>query len=243
MSYYYDDFYDEPTEFDEQIEEFKESLMGSIKDEYIDKMKRLEKENQELQEVKKNFEKIQMEYERKKAEYDRAIQNAKLEVKKATMEELLEEYKCVLYMAQKGEIFLKKCNKCNKFREVEITLPSGKVVKDSCECNKSFQGFYPETVVLYDIEKNKCSPNEIRFFYQESKIYKDSFRLSESICYLANDNFVKQGTDFEDIKTDTPLFYTYEECLAYCKYQNKKNGIPDDAIYDMGGNVLLKEEQ
>ena len=30
MSYYYDDFYNEPTEFDEKMEELKESLAGAV---------------------------------------------------------------------------------------------------------------------------------------------------------------------------------------------------------------------
>lgn len=242
MSYCYDDFYDEPTEFDERVEEFKESLMGSIKYKFLNRLKSLEKENERLYEENKDLEKLKDECVQKKRDYDIAILNAKAEVKNATLEELLEEYKCVLYMAKNESLFLKKCNKCNKSREVEIILPSGKVIEDSCECNKSFQGFYPETVVLYEIEKNKCSPNEIRFYYQKSKISKNSFKLLEGIDYLANDNLVKQGTEFEDIKTETPLFYTYEECLAYCKYQNKKNGVPDSAIYDIKGNVLLKEK-
>ena len=51
----YDDFYGEPSEFEMQISEFKDSLKQSVSHEWIDKMNALEKENAELQEVKTLF--------------------------------------------------------------------------------------------------------------------------------------------------------------------------------------------
>ena len=47
MSYYYDDFYNEPTEFDEKMEELKESLAGAVKSEFLEEMERLKKEKAE----------------------------------------------------------------------------------------------------------------------------------------------------------------------------------------------------
>lgn len=49
----YDDFYDEPSEFQIQIAEFKQSLMESVKQEFLDEMERLKTENRELQTFKR----------------------------------------------------------------------------------------------------------------------------------------------------------------------------------------------
>ena len=66
--YYPDDFYNEPSEFGMQVEEFKESLARSIKSEFLEEMERLKKENRKLQGIKDNFEQVKRDYERKKME-------------------------------------------------------------------------------------------------------------------------------------------------------------------------------
>lgn len=58
MSYYDNDFYNEPSEFEEQIDQLKESLMNAVRDEHKAEVERLRKENAELQEVKRAFETI-----------------------------------------------------------------------------------------------------------------------------------------------------------------------------------------
>ena len=66
--YYPDDFYCEPSEFEMQVEEFKESLAKSIKSEFLEEMERLKAENRKLQGIKDNFEQVKRDYERKKME-------------------------------------------------------------------------------------------------------------------------------------------------------------------------------
>ena len=70
MSWHEDDFYNEPSEFDMQVEEFKESLAKAVKSEFLEEMERLKKENRNLREIKENFEQIKRDYERKKMECD-----------------------------------------------------------------------------------------------------------------------------------------------------------------------------
>lgn len=70
MCYYDEDFYNEPSEFEQQIYEFKEALSKQVRDEFIEKMDKLEKENAELQTVKKDFDKIKQDYEDKKRKLD-----------------------------------------------------------------------------------------------------------------------------------------------------------------------------
>ena len=62
----YDDFYSEPIDFEMQVDEFKSSLMASVKDEYKAEMARLRKENAELKPVKERMREIEFERTREK---------------------------------------------------------------------------------------------------------------------------------------------------------------------------------
>ena len=58
MYYDYDDYWREPSEFEQQVEEFKDALRNSVKDEIKEKIASLEKELAELKEFKKDKNKI-----------------------------------------------------------------------------------------------------------------------------------------------------------------------------------------
>lgn len=77
MSYYYDDeFYTQPSEFDEEIESFKESLSKSIQKKFLDEMEELREENISLREFRDNKERYERELKAAKAEYQRKMQDA-----------------------------------------------------------------------------------------------------------------------------------------------------------------------
>ena len=65
MSYYYCEDYYEPSEFDEKVEEFKYYLRQSIKEETKNEIEKLRKENESLQEIKRNWDNLVKEYEGK----------------------------------------------------------------------------------------------------------------------------------------------------------------------------------
>ena len=62
MYYDYDDYWGDPSEFEQQVEEFKDALRNSVKDEIKEKIASLEKELAELNEFKKDKNKINQEY-------------------------------------------------------------------------------------------------------------------------------------------------------------------------------------
>ena len=90
--YYQDDFYNEPSEFDMQVEEFKESLAKSIKSDFLEEMERLKAENRKLQGIKENFEQVKRDYERKKQECERVMREAENKAKRMKVEEMLEQF-------------------------------------------------------------------------------------------------------------------------------------------------------
>ena len=63
----FDDYY-EPSEFEQQVEEFKDSLRHSVKQETQELIERLRKENEELRSVRDNWEEVKRSYEKKQRE-------------------------------------------------------------------------------------------------------------------------------------------------------------------------------
>lgn len=250
MSWYEDDFYNEPSEFEIQMEEFKENLAKAIKSEFLEEMERLKEENRNLQGIKEHFEQIKRDYERKKSECDRTMREAEDKAKHMKTEELMEWFKTFVWTPDYKYLYGPKCDKCDKDRRIEVILPSGKTVNDECQCRKSERKVkFPKRMVRYLLEDRSSG---IGAWYIEcgekgGRYYK--LEYASSVC--AEKNMVQPGTCFDALeKMDDYkklLFSTREECLAYCRYLNKKNGVSDDVIYKINGDrhneeIKLEEE-
>lgn len=235
--YDYEDFYDEPSEFDEKMEELKESLMKSVKEEFIGKMNQLQEENRRLQGIKEHFEQIKKDYECKKYECDRIAQSAKENARRMRAEEVMETYKLVLWHPRKQLMYGPKCSKCNKSRNITITLPSGNTVQDECECQKrrSFV-MIPVQTILHEIENRDY---RIVAYYKEFGKEKDKYyELQYASSIYSENGFVKPGTDFSTLKENKNiLFEDRESCLEYCKYINKENEVEEDIVYNLDGSI------
>ena len=150
MYYEFDDYF-EPGEFDEKIEELKNELRESVKKEINDEIEKLRKENKELQGIKNNFESIKRGFERKKEECERVMKDAEHRAKHARLAELMEQMKLVLWSVTWETRYKRKCNKCDCWRNVKVTLPSGNTVSDTCICAKTARVYHPKENVLYEI--------------------------------------------------------------------------------------------
>ena len=112
-----EDFYDEEYDyFDSTIADLKEQLKKEVKQEIQDRIATLEKENAELQDIKRNWEKVKEEYEAKTIRIEREKQdilnNAKTEIYNATLKDLFEncEYFSKIYKVDTKYIEQEKCN-------------------------------------------------------------------------------------------------------------------------------------
>lgn len=161
--YYYDDFYDEPSEFEKMIDEFKESLAKSVKEEYMAKMVRLEKENAELQDVKNNFEAIKYEHKQKMQELNHKIAKSKDEVRRERLSILMQDFEVVMYKVVTSRIEKPKCDKCNANRKkdfgISLLMENRELKKQHKAKNNwiSTTGILPkedERVII--CSKNKC---------------------------------------------------------------------------------------
>nr|WP_304955141.1 hypothetical protein [uncultured Acetatifactor sp.] len=244
--YYPDDFYNEPSEFDMQVEEFKESLAKSVKSEFLEEMERLKAENKNLKGIKEHFEQIKRDYERKKSECDRAMREAENKAKRMKAEELMKKFKTFLWRPDWEYLYGPKCDKCDENRNIKITLPSGREVNDDCECDKSkMKVMVPERLVRYELADR--DPGIVAWYTACGKEGERYYKLDYASTVYAEGNIVEPGTSFDVLEAREDqrdiLFTTREECLAYCEYLNEKNLVPTDAIYKRNGEVWKSEEE
>lgn len=243
--WYDEDFYDEPSEFEDQVEDFKESLSKSIKNEFLEEMERLKKENKNLQGIRDHFEQIKKDYEQKKRECDRAMLEAEDKAKHMKIDELMERFKTFFWRPDWKYLYGPKCNMCNEWREIDVVLPSGKTVTDECRCQKSkMKVMVPERMVRYELAGRdegiaawycKCGREDDRYY-----------KLEYASSVYAERNIVQSGTNYDVLEKKDQrelLFSTREECLAYCEYLNEKNEVTGDTIYELDGEVYNGEEQ
>ena len=158
--------YFEPGEFDEEIKDLKEKLRNSVKQETKDTIEKLRKENQELQSIKKNFEAIKNDFEKKKHEYEIAMRDAEYKAKQARLSELMENNKVIVYGVESEYLYKKKCDKCDISRNIQITLPSGRVVDDRCKCNVTMEVYKPKQYELYELSQ-RVGKREVHAWYKK----------------------------------------------------------------------------
>lgn len=223
MSYYdYEDYYGEPNEFEQQIEEFKSSLYNCVKQEHKDKMERLEKENIDLQEIKRNWNSLEKDYKDKIRELQLKIDTAERDAKRLRLNDLMQELKQHLWQANSFTVYDSKCNKCDENRQISFTSPSGKQMNEDCECAKAFTKYVPKQYELYSFQQNT---NEIGKWYK--KPYDDSDYYSEDSKRV--ELLVKTEEDFKLIDRLYYVFFANEElCQKYCDIKNKENGVTEN---------------
>lgn len=248
MSYYdYEDYYGEPSEFEQQIDEFKNSLFSAVKKEHQDKMNKLEKENQELQEVKKNWKAVESEYKSKIRELENEKSKLELNAKRMRLEELFEgEFNTILYKPYDKYVYAKKCNVCDEDRKIKFLSPSGKEMKEDCECVKPYRKYEPKPYYCSEFRVNRRREKGEMPLLMWYKKYKDYDSDYDGYTYDSSDLVKKiysPDMDFETIFKDDHYniyFRNEEDCQKYCDWLNKKNGIIDDMTTEKITNTTPK---
>ena len=218
MNYYDDDFYHEPSEFEMQIEEFKSSLLDSVKNEYKQRMENLQKENAELQAVKKDFESIKHDYDNKKRALEYERDNLKREVRRERLSELTKDLKVIMYKAYPKSVKGPKCDRCDEKRRIHYMTPSGKDAYERCECDYGKTMYEPKEFmrVEFNIRDGMRAWYEIKNFDS-----RDEYCRFDSNSIFAKSVYNKD-MPFDEIDYYSTFFKTKEECQLYCNYLNEK---------------------
>ncbi len=236
MYYMDDEDYFGPSEFDTKIEELKNELRESVKKEVKDELEKLRTENKKLQGIKENFESVKKDYERKKAECERVMRNAEAKAKQAGLKELMECVKVTLWSADWKYQFKKKCDMCNEYRKIKVTLPSGNVVDDVCKCGRFKKVYHTSERLLYALEDD-C--RKLTAWYTSAR----DGECFEAETYSA-DTIVNHNKDFKELEEKDSIhifFTTKEECQKFCDYMNRKEE-NSGYDYDRAGKLIKARE-
>lgn len=231
--YDYEDFY-EPSEFEEKAEELKDFLRESVKKEVMEEIEKLKAENKKLQGIKEHFEEIKRDYEKKKSECDRIVSNAEFNAKRTRFVELMKNVEVILYGVSQEYAYIEKCDKCDSWRHVRITLPSGKKVDDECTCYKHKWFYLPRIDILYEF---KHRDGEMIAFYKKRGEEKSEYFALDTVSKIPK-LIVDHDMSFEDIPSEKDVYFkTIEECQEYCDYLNKKQH-SEGYKYKVDGSVI-----
>lgn len=216
MSYYDEDFYCEPSEFDQQVDEFKQSILVAVKDEFKAEMERLKKENQELQKVKENFKSIQQDFKNKHRQLENERNDLERKIRNERLSELLKDHEVIMYRDAIEYEKLPKCDKCDKHRQVEYTTPLGRKTSERCDCDTSKQKHVPEEHIRTEFKLH--SHNRTMTVWYKKYEDGDGYSYSE-----VPDVIFQEGMKYEDIKDSYRVYFTTkEECQKYCDWLNKR---------------------
>lgn len=237
MSYYdYEDYY-EPSEFDEKVEEFKDYLRQSIKEETQNEIEKLRKENESLQKIKRDWDNLVKEYEDKKRELEYKIRECESKASSKRLETLFEEtgMNVIMYKPDYNHVYGKKCNKCDDDRYIHFSSPSGKDYTEVCSCAKTFLKFYPQEFRLAEFRRNRYHDEKPMLFwftrYRNCEDDHDGYTYSSSD---AENHVYESGDSYDELfekygQYSSGLYFkTEEDCQKYCDWLNEKSGATDD---------------
>ena len=232
MYYDYDAYWAEPSEFDQQVEEFKDTLRNSVKDEIKEKIAFLEKELEEVKEFRDEKKKFIQEYESKINEMKNKVDSVKRDVKeseekwkKARLYQLLGDYLTVGWKIGCAFEYGEKCDKCDKDRRIHFTSPQGREYTEECQCAKGHYKYFPKEATLskfYVRKKNFPWSDDGKVDYY-NRCYTvtdcDDFDRYESTecVYTHSDN-----VDYKKVNVYYDVFLNEEDCQKFCDWKNEQ---------------------
>lgn len=223
----YEDYFEDYSEFDAKIEEFKDSLRSAVKQEYRDRIEYLEKELAELKDIKTNWNAKVAELNEAKKEVELAKREAIVETRKMRLSELLKDNFLTAYAIKSSIKHVhEKCDKCDEYGYIHFKSPQGYDLKEQCKCRTEIKHIYSvtEASVVKFVSDNRSMGKTTSVYYRYEHAEKkycysgdcedeDRFILTTNIC---------DNTPFVGIRANNAIFLNKETAQAYCDYLNSK---------------------
>ena len=225
----YEDFFNEgSSDYELFMNDLKETLKKSIKDEFIKEMDRLRAENKKLQNVKENFEQIKLDYVHKEQELKAKEQDMERNLARKKIMELatIADMKPQIYYIDDANGFLPKCNKCDENRLIHFKSPSGRECTEPCpNCGTSFRKYFVKPVDTLRIS----FPNDPQI--KRVAYYLRHDRWGESYTYNLQDIYRGPAEEFDinlQVNRNHIAFESKELAQEICNRLNKKYGVPEE---------------
>ena len=226
----YEDFYNEgPSDYELFMNDLKETLKKSIKDEFIKEMDRLRAENKKLQNVKENFEQIKLDYVHKEQELKAKEQDMERNLARKKIMELasIADMKAQIYYIDDDSAYLPKCDKCDENRLIHFASPTGKDCTEPCpDCGTTYHKYYVKPVDTMKI----LFPNDP--VIRRVAYYLRHDRWGETYSYDLQDIYRGSAADYDasdGYKMRHTAFESKELAQEICDRINKEHGVPENA--------------
>lgn len=231
-------FYDGPSTGDIVYEEVKRILQGTIKQEFLDEMEKLRKENEELRPFRDNKYAIDNKLREMEAACERRIAQAEQAAKELTFEQLWGANRLRAWKVSKKMVLPEKCDKCDSNRKIHFKSPSGKELTEPCVCAEGHWEYFPEELfmVRFSIRPDAAVGTAGRQAGARETIYRwyspRHFNSETGTWEFYHDEDLGANerrraddvkTDFKDLNEYWDVFTNYARCQAYCKYLQEKH--------------------
>lgn len=191
----YEDFYNEgPSDYELFMNDLKETLKKSIKDEFIKEMDKLRAENKKLQDVKENFEQIKLDYAHKEQELKAREQDMEKNLARKKIMELatIADMKAQIYYIDDDTAYLPKCDKCDENRLIHFKSPTGKDCTEPCpNCGTTYHKYYVKPVdTMKILFPNDPALHRVAYYLRHD-------RWGESYSYELQDIYRGSAADYD----------------------------------------------
>lgn len=225
---YYNDFYS-PSEFDIMILELKDELRKSVKEEYLNIIKKLEDEIAEFEEFRNNKAIYERDLASVQAKVETIKNEAYREASRKRLDELLADVNVPAWkISSKYEYTQPKCDRCDDNRQIHFTSPSGKDMTEPCECSIRKYRYFPEEVrcIEFHTQNKECCEKVFVTFIQtreELNGWNGHTGRWERAEYGDNYAYILYKDEpFEKAKNLKHNFYFLckEKCQEFCDWLN-----------------------
>ena len=214
----YDDFY-EPSDYDIMVEELKEKLRESVKQEYVDEMNRLKAEVERLSDIKKNWNEKCKELDDAKRDAERTKRDALSQAKKMRLGELLNDYIIPVWGLQYDYKYLReKCDKCDEYGRIHYKSPQGYDRDEACDCRQKVCVWTPVEAEIVEINRNEWAGNDkvpyhVYFEWKVGAKGEDPDDFSQTMKFA-------DGLEFEKVDPFRMVFRDKDRAKTYCDWKN-----------------------
>lgn len=210
----FDGFYDEPSEYEQMVEDLKDKLKEIVKKEILDELDHLRKKVAELQDLQDNWNQRCREQDAEHGRAMRELEETKRNLRRTRASELLQEFSEELYGINYKFERPPKCDRCDNNRRRITKGQAGNPIIEICECNR--------TKTIYSVRSSR--PVSVYFPNCDGEIKAKayySFRSDEENCYPTTVD-ICDDVPFErlDRKSYQIAFRSEEKAQAYCDYLN-----------------------
>lgn len=210
MNHEYDDYFPDPTPYEEEIDALVSAVKESVHEDIRNKLERLERENAELRPIKERMKEIELGRIREKHELESTKLNALNDAKKMRLKDLLKDYRAVIYAVDYFAVHKPKCDLCDNERRIAYKTPLGKAAKEDCTCREH----------TYRYELREIAAASIEHYSPEGNIhvnYYDDDREERIMNY----HMYKPGMELEKV-TRWTYFEDKNDAQAYCDWLTEK---------------------